>query len=215
MDALYNQLIKAAIHQNKMIETQLRIPQQNFDKLYRKEELPFDDRLLTIRWIKIPTFIRENKPSFYAICLANISYWWKNEAKNIYQQCVESTDWANVDSQTLFLQGKSIGWFDQTFLFNYKIFRLNVSSFSKKERDIVISYIVKAIEKRISSIKEQNPEFITYGSIKKDVERLQYFIDTFTPLIITRTSKRNSKRNSCTNSFTNVSKHNAREWGDE
>jgi len=175
LDALYNQLIKAAINQNQRIGADCR-------KICNSTNIPFGDRKLNIRWVKIPTFIKENKPSHYAVFLVDIPYWRKGELKAIYKQCIETIDNHDIDSYTIFLVGHLYGYFDPLLnkpMKNYKTFIINKEKIDKKERALIINFICKFIEHRIRLLKDTDKIF---GGVQQDIERLQYFVETFTPM---------------------------------
>jgi hypothetical protein len=177
MDALYNQLIKAVIKQNKMIEEQTRIP-QDCRRQYNSTNIPFEERILKIRWIKIPTVIRENKIWYYAVFLVDVSFWRKGELKKIYRQVIESIDAQDVDTHTIFLAGKLYGFFDK--MNNqpkyYHIFRINTDKLTVKERQQILDCICNYLQKRIDGMIEQQ---VKIPAMKQDILRLQFFVDTF------------------------------------
>ena len=177
MDALYDQLIKATLKQNKMLEQQLGIKQNNYDKLYLKTEIPFNERILTIRWVKIPTFIQENKPTYYAIFLTDIAFWRKGELKKIYKQVIESIDSHDLDSHTIFLAGILYGFFDKmnNQPKHYHIFRLNTDKITTSENKQILDCICNYLQSRIQIMTTK----IKTKTTQKDIDRLQFFIDTF------------------------------------
>lgn len=186
IDTLYHQLIIAVINQNKRLEEQLGMKLSNFDRLYRMTETPFDDRLLTTRWVKIPTFIHENTSRYYAVMLASINMWRKGELKPLYRQIIDSIDAQDIDSHTIFLIGRSEGFFDKmdNRLRYYHIIRINSQVFGFKQRNIVTGIVTNYLRTRLHRIAETG---VVTPMLSADMQRLQYFIDTFTPtLVITR-----------------------------
>ena len=181
LETLYAQLVQSVVKQNHMVENQLCLQLHNFDKLYRETETPFDDRILTIRWIKIPTFIHENKPTYYAVFLVSIPMWRKGELKAIYQQTIDSIDSQDVDSFTIFLTGPLQGFFDK--MDNrpryYHIFRINTTEFGLKERDWILTTVCNYLEARMQRMTDTK---ISTPLITADIGRIRFFIDTFKPL---------------------------------
>lgn len=179
LDALYNQLIKATIKQNHLLEEQSHMQYHNYDKLYRKTEIPLDERILTIRWVKIPTFHKpENKQNYYAIFLVDTLFWRKGELKQLYKQIIECIDSVDVDSFTIYLCGRLEGFFDK--MDNrpryYHIFRVNTSEFTVEDRNLIVRSFINYLTKRV-----QRAEYSMVNSvvIRNDIQRLRVFLDTF------------------------------------
>ena len=211
IDALYNQLIKATIKQNTLLGEQLGIKQTNYNKLYKKSEIPFDDdRELNIRWVKIPTFLQENKPTYYAVFLVSINYWRKGEMKKIYRQTIETIDSADVDSYTIILIGRLFGYIDKMDRRPkyYHIYRINTNEFTSKERKRVLDCICGFIDQRIRQMLSND---VSIASVKTDANRLQSFVNTFrymrdiTPVCINASNTSNRKNEVLANIKTNTS----------
>lgn len=163
-------LRKTAFKENKNVEKELGTQLLNYDKLYRNTTLPFSDRELNIRWVKLPTFIFENKPQYYAVFLNSINYWRKGEIKHIKKQSLESIDRDNVDSYTIFQVGKFHGSFD----FNenmryYRTFIFNTKEFTEKNAQTMFGFIGNLIKKRAVNMLNDG---LIFGILKQDTDRL-------------------------------------------
>lgn len=166
----YQRLIPLAIKQNKQTNSEIES-----DKVYRDTNIPFiDDRILNIRWIKIPLFMYENHRYSYGIFINDIDHWRKGEIKQIKQQTMESMDTYDIDSYTIFQFGK----FHGTFEFNenmkfHKIFILNSKNYEQKHENLIYQQIIKFIQKRINKIS-MNP--IRFNDLDNDLKRLNHCI---------------------------------------
>ena len=110
-DELYQSLIPMVMKSNRKLSLTLGRELNNYDWLYNYTRLPFDEqRFINMRNIKIPTFVYENKPSYYCCFFVDIDDYRLGEIKKIAAQCAESIDDRNsIDSYTIFLFGSLHG----------------------------------------------------------------------------------------------------------
>lgn len=178
MNNLYQTLQKIAITENRKVEKQLKRKLYNFDKIYYQTTMPFKDRQLKIRWIKLPTFMWKDKPTYYAAFLNNIEYWRKGEIKDIYQQTIECIDKKDVDQYSIFLSGKLYGHIDTVEnkpLNWYKTFILNTTEFTKQHQNRIYNTIIRFLSSRCKGMEKEGKIF---GNIQKDVDRLNSLTET-------------------------------------
>jgi len=180
LENLYQQLIQLSIQENYKTK-QIGI---DHSKMYYNAEIPFqNDRKLNIRYVKLPTFARENKQYYYTIFLNNITYWRAGEKKQLYGQIIETLDRYNVDSYTIFQFGKYHGHIDHIIndlMKYYHIYVFNKWQPEKKDITTIYTFIINFLQKRIDSM---NKDGLIFGTIQNDVARLQDFVDFLNPLL--------------------------------
>ena len=179
LDLIYEKLITQVLKQNKKIEDELGEKLHNFNTLHNDVSIPFsnDGRMLHVRVLKIPTFIINNKPSYYALILSDISLWRKGEIKQLHGQIVECFDNHDVDSYTIFQQGEFHGYFDPVLNKNtrqYNMFILHGTILTRKQQNFIIDITVNYLESRCRGITDG---IIVYNRLKKDVARLRCFCE--------------------------------------
>jgi len=172
LDDAYQTLLKTALSENRRVQKQMGKPLDNFNTLYNNTEMPFDDRTIHVRWVKLPTFVKEGKPNYYAVCIADLPFWRKGELQGIYRQAVECFDNTCVDSYTIFLYGRLYGHIDRvqnTPMRRYKTFVQNTDNPSKENMFRMYSFIERFLVKRVQIMTRGG---VVFGSIADDVKRL-------------------------------------------
>lgn len=174
LENFFQQLIKIAFIENK------KLGQTNIDysKLYYSTSIPFkEDRVLNIRWVKLPTFQRENKQYYYAVFINDIDFWRMGEKTELYKQVIETIDRYDIDSYTVFQFGRYHGHNDPLINNLMKYFHIYVFNKVEVESDdleTVSRFVSDFLQKRINLMKNGGKIF---GCIEKDVKRLQSFVD--------------------------------------
>lgn len=171
---IFQRLITAAIGQMRQIDRSY-----DMSKLYYSTTVQYDEeREINIRWVKIPTFRKNNNITFYAICLTDIQFSRMGELKNIHRQCTEAIDRVNIDSYTIFLFGRFHGYIDRVtnkpFRW-WKIYILNRSTPTVEDENRVYSFISRVITNRCDRMVAGG---MIFGTIVEDVERLRCFADS-------------------------------------
>ena len=192
LDEFYQRMIKICIKENR----KLKQPNLDYSKTYYNTNIIFgEDRKLNIRWIKLPTFTRENKTYYYVVFVNDIDYWRSGEKKQLYRQIRETLDCHDVDSYTIFQFGRYHGHVDQIIndlMKYYHIYVFNTQNPTLEDTETIYKFIANFVQKRIDSIKKDG---IVFGSIEKDIRRLQSFVD-FLNSIYSFNVISNSKKNS-------------------
>jgi hypothetical protein len=183
-DKLYKNFIVKIIKENRKVEVELGQKLYNFDKIYGTEEIELDtERLLKIRWIKIPTFIEKNKPSYYTVYLVDVYFWRLGEMNDIYKRCMDCIDRRDTDSYTIFLAGKLRGFLDGNI---NKATRKNIIVFNECLNDLEVKHelrILKIISNFLDrrcmkmSIDKTEKKEKVFGRLAKDLKRISEFVD--------------------------------------
>jgi len=180
LDDFFQQLIKICISENKKLND-INI---DYSKLYYQTEIPMsEDRMLNIRWVKLPTFRRENKQQYYTIFINDIEFWRSGEKKQIYSQIIETIDRQNVDSYTIFMFGTYHGHIDTVINELIKFYHISVFNTQEPQTgdiDTIYRFISSFLQRRIDGRKGNT---IIFGELQVEVKRLQNFVDFLKPFV--------------------------------
>lgn len=195
LNDFYQQLIKLCISENRKIKD----PNPDCGKLYYDTKIPMsEDRQFNIRWVKLPTFTRENKQQYYTVFINDIDYWRAGEKKQIYGQIIETLDRHDVDSYTIFQFGKYHGHIDpiiNELIKYYHIYVINTQEPQNKNIEMIYKFISNFLQRRINGRKGNT---IIFGDLLVEIKRLQSFVDFLNSMnlsfsyIISNDSKKNS-----------------------
>jgi len=179
----------------------------DFSHIYKDFRLPFKNREIIIKYIKIPTFRIGDRRKYYVVFLVDLypAFFYKTEIKQIARQCWEVIDNQDIDSFTIFLFAKSKDFLEPNnpYIQNNKVFILNSSHFSMRHEHLVFQHICKFLQRRIEAIRQSK---VVFGEMLEDCTNIEKLLDNlhkeYTVNCITYNNiKRNIKRNSYNNSF--------------
>ena len=119
-------------------------------------------------------FKHNDKQQHYGIFLNSIDMWRKGEIREIREQTLESTDKTDMDSYTIFQQGKLHGDFrlNENIRF-HNTFIINNKNYGQKQEQLIYQHIINFIQKRIDRVSENK---VLYKGLEQDIERLQSFV---------------------------------------
>jgi len=183
LDSIYQRFIPMVIRQNQKTTHGI-----NSDKLYRQTSIPLDDeRTLNIRWIKIPTFQRDQHQYYYTVFLNNIELWRKGEIRNIQRQTLETTDKQHVDSYTIFMLGRFYGCFEinQNMKW-YKTFIINSMVCDNRHESMIYGFISSFLQNRLNRLTGDG---LVFGDITRDVVRLRGFCSVLDEVMVFNNNK--------------------------
>lgn len=201
-DVMYQQMIPVALQQNKQAEANAQQPLYNNHNRYGSMIVPYDDtRALSFRFVKIPTFAKENRMMYYTMFFVNIEWYTTDDIKRICALCLNNVDHRDMYNigrgYTIFLSGKQRGrvhplqW--NTLSRQYNTWRINTltSKGIKRQPSEIRAKILKQLmtyfERLIKQIKNKTKEgfhyykgekhtHTLYGQLKKDFDRVHDFV---------------------------------------
>ena len=178
-DELYQSLIPMVMKSNRKLSETLHRPLKNYDWLYNYTRLPFDEqRFINMRHIKIPTFVYENKPSYYCCFFVDIEDYRLGEIQKISSQCAETIDDRNsIDSYTIFLFGCLHGHINpltRKQMKENKTYVVNRIIPNDADRTRVLRFMCTFLSKKINRMDSGGKIF---GQIDADCDRLRGFVE--------------------------------------
>lgn len=188
-NAIYLTMLEISIAQNRKLQDDIGLHLHNFDKLYGQfTETISDGRRVVVRWVKLPTFTRENKPRYYIIFMVNTDYWHSNNIRHIRAMCLNNVDTSDIDNlekgYTIFLCGRQKGFYRPHQL-DYILHPCNtvvINSNCRHTEDArgilfksLWSFISKRLLKFIKKINNTRSR-TAYGLLKKDYLRLNNLV---------------------------------------
>ena len=194
---IYQRFIPFLIKENQRLEFSI-----SADKLYKDTQIEFGDRMLSVRWLKIPTFQRNKKQYYYVIFFGVISLWRKGEIREIKKQILETCDLVNVDSYTIFQIGRFHGRFDLNENIKFhNMFIFNTTEFTETYENRFYKLLMNFLQTRVDNIKKN----YVFGTIEADVKRIEKFIDMINNIYTNISSKNviSSSINTSTNIISN------------
>lgn len=166
----------------------------NFDKLNGEIELEAEDgRKITLRWVKIPTFVNNNNPRYHTIFFVNIDWWALGSAQSIRAICLNNVDIDNQD-YTIYLAGKQKGFIMPSEYRHFRehntmVINTNINKATKRRRSCyevrktVFKQLMSLFDTRNQSLKtvinsklyyykHQKRKCNIYGLLKQDFHRI-------------------------------------------
>ena len=185
-ERIYKNFIVRSIKENRKVEGQLGYRMSNFDKIYGMREIELDmDRMLTIRWFRIPTFIKNNRPRYYSVFLVDIGWWRAGELNLIWDKCRECsnfTDMKESDSYTIYLVGKLEGLITSVNkkARDHHIFRINkyLDELTEEFEEKFFDWIADFLDKRCLHIPDNTKNKLIFGMLEKDTRRISEFVSS-------------------------------------
>jgi len=183
--AIYETMLEVSMSQNRKLQDDIGMHLHNFDKIYGQfTETIEDGRTIMVRWVKIPTFTKENRPRYYIVFMVNINHWHSSDIRHIRGICLNSVDLNDVDQlkngYTIYLCGRQKGFYRPGQL-NHILYDCNTvvinsnCRHTEDARGVLFRSIWKYLYERLNSfLKKINStkSKTARGLLKKDYLRL-------------------------------------------
>lgn len=178
-EEIYKSLSEISFKQNRIVEDNRGHKLYNFDKLHGEGFYELDDgRDLIIRFVKIPTFTRDNAPRYYVVFLCFMDWWQIGNIASLRKSCMDLVkdhhDIDSIKSFTIFLAGKQRGFIKKSakttsYLRKHNTILINSNSRHCDEaRSTVFKSVLRFIEQRCIRIYQSiNSQTYIYGEEKR------------------------------------------------